>query len=100
MFIGIIGITILVVYLRHFVPLRPKENGFEFVHVELDGTVRELNEEEKEYLRTEFEPADGARPYTKSRYSTLTPDGKMHGFIERRRVPKSIEIKECKFVAT
>ena len=56
-FIGIIGIATLVIYLRYFVPLRPKESGFEYVHVELDGTVRELDEEEKEYLKTEFHPA-------------------------------------------
>jgi len=74
------------------VPLRPKESGFGYVHVELDGTVREFDDEEKKYLKTEFEPSDGARPYIKRRYKSLTPDGKMSGYIDRRRVPKNMEI--------
>ena len=94
LFIGTVGIATLVIYLRYFVPLRPNESGFEYVHVELDGTVRELDEEEKEYLKTEFHPADGARPYIKSRYKALTPDGKMWGYLERRRVPRRVKIKE------
>lgn len=74
-------------------PLRPKEPGFEFVYVENDGSARELDEEEQEYLKTEFHGGDGNRPYIKDRYSQLTPDNKMHGYILRTRVPKSIEIK-------
>ena len=52
-----------------------------------------MNEEDVEYLKTEFSPANGARPYIKSRYSELTPDKKISGFIQRNRVPKKIEIK-------
>ena len=33
-----------------------------FVHIENDGTVRTLNQEELNYLNTEFHGADGARP--------------------------------------
>lgn len=91
--LGLILLLILIIYLRYFIPLRPKENGFEYVSVELDGSVRELNEEEKGYLKTKFELADGARPYIKSRYNELTPDGKIWGYISRRRVPKRITIK-------
>ncbi len=93
--VGVIGLTVLVLYLRHFVPLRPKEDGFDYVHVELDGSVRELDEDEKEYLKIEFDAADGARPYIKSRYKSLTPDRKMWGYIPRRRVPQRIKIKPC-----
>ncbi len=92
--IGLIGIATLVVYLRYYVPLRPKESGFDYVHVELDGTVRELDDEEKVYLTTVFDPSDGGRPYIKSRYNDLTPDGKMWGFMERRRIPRRINIVE------
>ncbi|WP_188464100.1 hypothetical protein [Bizionia arctica] len=72
--------------------MRPKELGFEYVYVNEDGTVSELDEEDIEYLETEFSPADGARPYIKSRYNELTPDKKKSGFIMRNRVPKRIEI--------
>lgn len=89
---GIVLILGLIVYLRFFVPLRPKEPGFEYVYVNEDGTVSELNEEDVEYLETEFSPADGARPYIKSRYNQRTPDNKISGFILRRRVPKRIQI--------
>ena len=91
--LAIIVIVGLFVYLKYFVPLRPKEDGFEYVYVNEDGTVSELDKEDIEYLKTKFSPADGARPYIKSRYNELTPDKKISGFIMRNRVPKRIEIK-------
>lgn len=91
--VGVIAILALYFYVRHFVPLRSKEQGFEYVQVEEDGTVRELDEEEREYLNTEFHGADGASPYIKSRYDQLTPDKKLWGYLPRRRVPKRIKIK-------
>ncbi|POY37175.1 hypothetical protein C3K47_08965 [Solitalea longa] len=94
--LGIIAIVGLIVYLRYFIPLRPKEPGFEYVYVNEDGTVSELDEKDVEYLKTEFSPADGARPYIKNHYKELTPDRKISGFILRYRVPKKIEIKPLK----
>ncbi len=90
---GCIIVLGLIIYLRFFIPLRPKETGFEYVSVNEDGTVSELDEEDIEYLKTEFPSTDGARPYIKNRYSQLTPDKKISGFIQRNRVPKKIEIK-------
>lgn len=72
--------------------LKAEEKIFEFVYVENDGTVRELYKEEIEYLQTEFEPTDGARPYIKSSYDQLTPDKKITGFLHRSKVPREIEI--------
>jgi hypothetical protein len=95
----IIGVILTVgffFYLRDFVPLRPKEPGFEYVYVNDYGTVSELNEEDVEYLKTVFSPTDGARPYIKSRYQELTPDKKISGFILRKRVPKRIKIQPYK----
>lgn len=91
----ILGIALLtlIIYLKYEFPLRPKEDGFEFVHVELDGSVRELDEDEKKYLMEKFHPNDGARPYIKRSYKQLTPDNKIWGFIKRKRVPKNIKIK-------
>ncbi|WP_299244132.1 hypothetical protein [uncultured Aquimarina sp.] len=79
--------------MRYFIPLRPQENGFAYVYVNSDGTVRELYDDEVEYLNEEFHPTDGAKPYVKSRYKSLTPDKKMSGVIQRNRVPRKVEIK-------
>ncbi|SHF73344.1 hypothetical protein SAMN05444377_11737 [Flavobacterium fontis] len=94
--IGVIITLGLFFYLRDFVPLRPKEPGFEYVYVNEDGTVSELNDEDIEYLKTEYSPTDGARPYIKSRYQELTPDKKISGFILRNRVPKRMKIQPYK----
>ncbi|MDQ8005204.1 MAG: hypothetical protein REI64_10425 [Pedobacter sp.] len=94
--IALIAIVILTFYLLWFIPLRKKEPGFEYVHVDEDGSVRELDKDEIEYLSTEFEPADGGRPYIKNRYSQLTPDKKICGYILRRRVPRHLEIRPIK----
>lgn len=94
--LGIIVIIGLTVYLKYFIPLRPKESGFEYVYVNEDGTVSELDEEDVEYLKTDFSPTDGARPYIKNHYKELTPDRKISGFILRNRVPKKIKIKPLK----
>ncbi len=72
--------------------MKIEQGKFEFVYVENDGTVRELDKEEIDYLQTEFEPSDGARPYIKSSYDQLTPDKRILGFLRRSDVPKEIEI--------
>ena len=86
----IIGIRF---YLRHLIPLRKAEGGFEFVYVETDGTVRELYDDEVKYLSETFHPADSGRPYIKSSYTEKDGLGKISGYIRRRRVPKHITIK-------
>lgn len=86
----------LYVYIKHFIPLRSKEPGFEYVFVNEDGTVSELDEENIKYLKKEFALADGARPYIKSHYKQLTPDKKISGFLRRNRVPKNIKIRPFK----
>lgn len=70
-----------------------RNGSFPYVHVETDGTVRELYDDEKEYLQEEFSPMDGARPYIKYNYRQLTPDKKIHGYLKRSRVPRKIAIK-------
>ena len=91
-----IALLTLILYLKYEFPLRPKEDGFEFVHVELDGSVRELDEAEQKYLQEEFLPNDGARPHIKTSYKQLTGDNKIWGFIKRKRVPRGIKIKPLK----
>jgi hypothetical protein len=72
---------------------RSAENGFKFVYVNEDGSVRELTEDERVYLTTEFHPNDGARPYIKFHFNAKTPDNKVSGYIERRQVPSSVKIQ-------
>ena len=100
--IAIIGLLILFIILARigfisyilYPPLRKKEAGFQYVYFEDDGSVRELNEDEKDYLSKEFHPNDGARPYIKLRHNDKTPDGKISGFMRRNRVPQNILIKK------
>lgn len=74
--------------------METNNDGFEYVYVEIDGTVRELDKGEIEYLETKFEPSDGARPYIKSSYNQLTPDKKILGFLHRDKVPENIKISK------
>lgn len=90
----IVGIVwLLVWYLIQTRPRRKREPRFEFIYVEEDGSARELDDDEKVYLKTEFYGGDGNRPYIKLRYESLTPDGKILGYLPRRQLPKNIEIK-------
>ena len=77
-----------------------EEAHFKYVYVEDDGSVRELDMSEIEYLFMEFKPFDGARPYVKSEYDQLTPEARISGFLPRAKVPNDIDIKaaETKYV--
>ena len=95
---SIIGLTIIVIlginiysYFK-YPPLRKKEEGFKYVYVEDEGSVREVYKDEEDYLNQKFEGADGSRPYIKNKYDQKTPDGKISGYILRRRVPQNIRI--------
>ena len=61
-----------------------------FICVNDDGTVRELTPEETAYLNTVFHPADSNRPYIKKRHGERTPDGRLSGFLLRRRLPRRL----------
>jgi hypothetical protein len=72
----------------------PDPSGpFPFVYIEEDGTARELAPDEREYLSTEFHPADGGRPYVKSRYRERTPDGRLAGFLPRVFLPARTTVR-------
>lgn len=91
----VIIVAYLVPFLISIRPRRPKESGFRYVYVENDGSAREVTRDEMEYLDTDFEGGDGGRPYVKAYYGSLTPDWKMHGYLRRRQLPKSVEIKSA-----
>ena len=93
---GLIATIVLLCFILKIVydfPIRKREPGFKYVYVELDGSVRELYNDEVEYLKEEFHPNDGNRHYIKYKYKELTPSGKISGFIRRRRVPSHITIR-------
>jgi hypothetical protein len=64
----------------------------QFIHVNEDGTARELSPDETEYLNTEFRGADGGRPYIKRRYQQRTSDGKIWGYLPRRKLPRGTRV--------
>src|SRR5437763_5138126 len=96
---AIIGVTLLALVVWSRVQSarigREKANGTyarQFIHVNEDGTVRELTGDEIKHLNTEYEVLDGARPYIKSRYKQRTPDGKIWGYLRRRKLPLGTRI--------
>jgi hypothetical protein len=69
-----------------------KQQPYPYVHVNEDGSVRELSPEERSFLETPFTPGDGGRPATKESYSSLNGWGNPRGFCRRDRIPSDIEI--------
>ena len=67
-----------------------KLDPYPYVHVEDDGSFRELYDHEKKYLEEKFYPTDGNRPYVKLRYKSKTPDGRLRGFCSRKKLPKGL----------
>jgi hypothetical protein len=65
----------------------------EYVYVNQDGTVRELSQDERDYLSQDFSPGDGARPYIKLFYRSRNGWRSKSGFLLRKRVPSRITIE-------
>ena len=81
--------AVLVGLVARWVSALPK-SGADYVYVEDDGSVRDPTPDEIEYLDTDFVGGDGNRPYVKNRYSQLTPDGSLRGYLSRRKVPRRL----------
>jgi hypothetical protein len=71
----------------------PRHDESLYVYVEDDGTARELEPDEVEYLGTKFEGGDGNRPYIKSSYEQLTPDNRIRGYLPRKQLPAGVRVK-------
>jgi hypothetical protein len=69
------------------------QTPYPYVHVNQDGSVRELFAAERSFLETPFMPGDGGRPAIKSSYKSLNGWGNLRGFCRRDRIPAEIEIK-------
>ncbi len=84
--IALCSVGLLVVFVR-WMRASP-QSGADYVYVEDDGSIRDLAPDEIEYLDTDFLPNDGGRPYIKRRYSERTPNGRLGGYLPRRKVPR------------
>jgi hypothetical protein len=74
------------------VPRHRTQAGFPLVYVNLDGSIRELSEREKEHVSQKFTFGDGARPWIKPTYRSRDGWGNLSGYVERRRLPSRIAI--------
>lgn len=82
---------------RGFPSAREKDAGTyadHFIYVNEDGSARALTLDERDYLNTKFYPTDGGRPYIKPSYGQRAPDGKIGGFLLRRRLPRRVPVSE------
>ena len=66
---------------------------YSYVYVNADGTARELHGAEREYLETDFDGADGGRPYIKSRYKDRDGWGEISGYMRRSKLPNDLSVQ-------
>jgi hypothetical protein len=65
---------------------------YPYVHVNADGTARELHPNERRFLETPFHPADGGRPYIKRSYAQTNGWGEITGILKRSKLPEGTSI--------
>jgi hypothetical protein len=65
---------------------------YPFVHVDADGTARELHERERRYLEAEFKDGDGAAPHIKSGYEERNGWGDLSGYLQRALLPNGTAV--------
>ena len=68
-------------------------DSYPYISVDVDGAARELTAQEREYLETEFEGADGGRPYIKSTYEQRNGWGDLAGYLLRRDLPTGTRVR-------
>jgi hypothetical protein len=69
-----------------------KQTPYPYVHVNDDGTVRELHPAERNLLETPFLPGDGGRPAVKTSFTSRNGWGSLRGFCRRMDLPSGIEV--------
>ena len=75
------------------VPLRKRRDSiFDYVYVDEQGQARELTAAEEEFVSTAIFPHGDADRLIKSDYDALTADGRLSGYIQRRRLPREVRI--------
>ena len=78
---------------NHAEPAGAADVPFEYVFVNADGSVREVNRLERLYLSTRYHGSDGDRPFIKARYREKNGSGTLQGFCLRRRIPRGLPIE-------
>lgn len=68
----------------------PADAYARFVWVDDTGWIREVTPDECAYLASAFKATDAGRPYVKESYRSLTPDGRMRGFLELSQLPDEL----------
>jgi hypothetical protein len=75
-------------------PEEAAQEPYPYVYVQDDGSIRELDKSEREYLETPFFGSDtGCKPYVKSDYFQTNPDGLIRGFCHRNDLPNKVVLK-------
>jgi len=75
------------------IPIRRwRESTFDYVYVDDDGNARELDASELEYVTTALFQNEDADQIIKPRYDSLTRDGRLHGYLRRRQLPRRIPV--------
>jgi hypothetical protein len=62
------------------------------IWINADGSARELTDDEKKYVDTEFSPFDGARPHIKSHYEQRNGWGELSGYLQRKELPDGMPV--------
>jgi hypothetical protein len=87
----LIAVPIAFIWIRFSIRARtrrePEPGLFEYVFVEWDGSARELDAREREYLSKKYEPGDSGRPLIKGYYEDLHK-----GYLRRQQLPKGIPV--------
>jgi len=72
--------------------LTPVREAKDYVHIEADGSARELDERERRYIEQRFHYANGDRPYVKQTYEQRTPDDRIWGYLHRFALPEGMSV--------
>jgi hypothetical protein len=75
------------------IPLRKgRASIFDYVYVDENGNARELTAADEEFLSTAVFPSGKDERFIKSYYEELSEDGHVAGYIQRRRLPRSLRV--------
>ena len=68
---------------------------YPYIHVNADGTARELHASERAYLETEFKGGDGAMPSIKDSYEERNGWGEISGYLKRAALPAGTPVADA-----
>lgn len=75
------------------IPLRQwRDSAFDYVYIDDNGSARELNDDEEEYVTTALFLDDDGDFFIKPRYESLNRNGELRGYLRRRQLPRQVPI--------